>query len=98
VSQTTITQQLYAALTQALAAGWSINRIAEAAGASRPSIQDWYTGSRSGLKLETASALAAFFGMRLTKPRIPSAADPGGEIPEPNRKPRAKKANRKPGR
>lgn len=90
--QETIAQQLYGAVTEALDAGWSINRIAEGARVSRPSLQDWYTGRRQSLSLETVSGLAAFFGMRLGKPKIPKA---DAEAQSPRRKPKAKSAKPK---
>lgn len=94
-NQSLVSQQLYEAISQALAAGWSINRIAQSAGISRPSLQYWYSGQRDSLALETVNALCAFFGMRLTKPRIPDAADDSGEVHEPRRKPKAKTAKPK---
>lgn len=87
MTQETISQQLYGAITAALDAGWSINRIAERAGVSRPSVQDWYTGRRNSLSLETVSGLACYFGMKLSKPRIPKA---DAEAQPPRRKPKAK--------
>lgn len=90
-----VSQQLYEAVSAAIEAGWSINRIAQEAGISRPSLQYWYSGQRSSLALETINALCAFLGMRLTKPRIPSSVDSSGEIHEPRRKPKAKTAKKK---
>ena len=94
-NQRLVSQRIYEAISEALAAGWSINRIAQAAGISRPSLQYWYSGQRDSLALETVNAMCVFFGMRLTKPRIPTAADDSGEIPQPRRKPKAKTAKPK---
>lgn len=67
----TIIEQLKDAVNDATRSGWSINRLANEAGVSRASVQEWYTGAQSSVSLETAAGLARFFGMRLTKPRIP---------------------------
>ena len=66
-----IIEQLREAVEAAENAGWSINRIAKEAGVSRPSLAEWIHGTQSRVSLETAAGLAAWFGMRLTKPRIP---------------------------
>lgn len=67
----TIISQLRNAVEEAKSAGWSINAIAEAAGINRSSLQEWYTGSRESLAVETAAGLAAWLGMRLTRQKIP---------------------------
>ncbi len=90
MSKPTITQQLYDAITQAVTAGWSINRIAKEAGINRTSLQQWYTGARDSLSVDTAAGLAMWLGMTLSKPKIPSS-DEG----EPSRKPASKKTKKK---
>lgn len=45
----------------------SIYRVAKDSGVSQPILHRFYHGERD-LRLETADQLAAFFGMRLTKP------------------------------
>lgn len=67
----TIEQQLRDAVDAALAKGWSMNALAKAAGVSRSAVRDWHSRSRGGLAIDTIQGLAAFFGMRLTKARIP---------------------------
>jgi hypothetical protein len=70
--------QLRDACQQAIKAGWSVNGIARAAGVDQPALSRFLNKKASevtdrprGMKLETASALASWFGMRLTVPRIP---------------------------
>ena len=87
-----VTAQLYETVRQAIEAGWSINRLAEEAGISRPSLQRWYSGNRASLSDTTLAALCRFFRMRLTVPKIPPPPHAGGEVREPRRKPKAKAA------
>ena len=69
--KTTIEEQLKAAIESAIDAGWSMNALCKAAGVSRSAVRDWYSGSRGGLTLETASKLAIWFGTELKRARIP---------------------------
>ena len=54
-------------LREAMQGYESINRVAKDSGISQPILHRFYHGERD-LRLETADKLAAFFGMRLTKP------------------------------
>lgn len=91
----TITSQLYAAVSEALERGWSINLIAQSAGVHQSSLHNWYSGRRQSLSLETASLLCSHFGMKLTKPKIERPAHESGESREPRRKPKAKQSGKK---
>lgn len=65
-----INETLREAVNDALSKGWTIRKLAEAAGVPNPSVSRWLRGDR-GLTVETAEALCEFFGCRLTKPKIP---------------------------
>ena len=54
-----------------LDSGLSVYRIAKDSGVPQSALQRFITGHRD-LRLETASKLAAYFGMRLTKPQSKS--------------------------
>ena len=66
-----ISQQLKEAVQAALDAGWSVHALANAAEIPPSGLQFWISGKRQGIKLDTAAKLAAFFGQRLTAPKIP---------------------------
>lgn len=56
-------------LREAMQGYESINRVAVDSGISQPILHRFYHRERD-LRLETADKLAAFFGMRLTKPTV----------------------------
>lgn len=72
----TIENQLRSTVAEALASGWSMLALAEAAGVPRSSLREWYYDGK-GMHGETLMHLADFFGMRLTKARIPARAKGG---------------------
>lgn len=74
---TSIDNQLKEAVREAQGNGWSLLSLATAAGARRSSVREWL---REGTELKSSdvAALAAFFGMRLTKPRIPKPPERSG--------------------
>ncbi len=92
MTEKTVSEQLYDAMTEAVAKGWSILRIAEKAGISRPSLQRWYSGDRDSMAMDTINNLCQFFGMRLTKAKIPKLP---ADVREPRRKPKSKEAKPK---
>ena len=51
--------------------GWTRHAIAEQSGVPHPILYGLLDGSRQDLTTATADKLLAFFGRRLTKPRIP---------------------------
>jgi len=65
-----VSDQLRAAVTAALDRGHSLRAIAIGAGISQPTLFRWYHRQNS-MTLTNADKLATYFGMRLTKPRIP---------------------------
>ncbi len=69
--QEIVSAQLYAAVIQALEAGWSVNAIAKETGVSQPALQEWVSGATGSIKQQTSNALCAWLGMRLTDPIIP---------------------------
>lgn len=62
----TLEDDLRAAVSAALDAGWSYNRLANEMGLPVPVLNRWHHGTRS-IKLETAQKMCDFFGTRLTK-------------------------------
>ncbi len=63
-----LTKQLRAAIRQS---GLTIYRIAKDSGIPQPTVQRFAAGKRD-MYLETADKLAAYFGMRLTRPVKPA--------------------------
>ena len=63
--QPTLTDQLLEAIENS---GKSINSIAIAADVPQPVLQRFASGERD-IRLDTAAKLAAYFGMKLTKPK-----------------------------
>jgi len=51
--------------------GFSVNHIAAGAGIPQPVLQRFISGERQNIRLDTADRLAAYFGMRLTRPLRP---------------------------
>jgi len=64
----TMTDQLRAAVHDS---GFSINHIATGANIPQPVLQRFISGERQNIRLDTADRLAAYFGMRLTRPLRP---------------------------
>ncbi len=77
----TLADQLRSAIRSS---GLSVYRIALDTGVSQPVITRFVNGKRT-VTLETADALAAYFNMRLTAPRLPK-----GPNRSPSRGPRDK--------
>lgn len=50
------------------ASGLSVYEIAKGSGVPQPVLQRFITGQQANIRLDTASKLATFFGMRLTPP------------------------------
>lgn len=48
--------------------GLSVYEIAKGSGVPQPVLQRFVTGRQANIRLDTASKLAAYFGMRLTPP------------------------------
>jgi len=48
----------------------SINAIATGAAVPQPVLQRFVSGDRENIRLDTASKIATYFGMRLTKPKV----------------------------
>jgi transcriptional regulator with XRE-family HTH domain len=69
---------LKTAATESLDSGWSVRAIAREAGVSQSTIHAWINDG-ADIRLSTASAIAAWLEMELTRPRIPD--------PDPDRKP-----------
>ena len=67
-SKPTLTKQLLEAIQQS---GMSINAIAKGSGVSQSTLQRFTSGERDKIRLDTASRLADYFGMRLTAPKKP---------------------------
>lgn len=65
-----INEPLREAVNAALKRGWSIRRIATETGITQPSLSRWIRKER-GISTEAAEALCEFFGMKLTKGKIP---------------------------
>lgn len=63
--ETDLAEQLREAMRES---EWSVNQISKGAGIAQSRLNDFY-GVQKSLSLENASKLAAFFGMRLTKPK-----------------------------
>ena len=63
----TLSKQLLAAVQDS---GMAVNAIAVRCGVAQPILCRWVNGQRT-ISLETASKLAGFFSMRLTKPVQP---------------------------
>ncbi len=64
----TLADQLRSAIKSS---GLSVYRIALDTGVSQPVISRFVNGNRT-ITVETANALAAYFDMRLTAPRLPN--------------------------
>lgn len=67
----TLNEQLRAALASAMDEGWSVNQIADEAKVAQVVLNRFVRGDRDNVRLDTADKLAAWLGMRFTKPRVP---------------------------
>ena len=65
-SSADLADQLKAAVERS---GLSVNQVAREAGIPQQVLQRFLSGKRHNVRLDTASKLAGFFGMRLTKPQ-----------------------------
>lgn len=66
-----IESQLRRAVQSALRDGWSMRAIAKSAGVPHTTIREWYADGRE-MRSANAWRLAGWFGMRLTRPRVPA--------------------------
>lgn len=67
----TISEQLKAAVLEAVDRGWSIRAIARATGVPQPTISRWLADDRDDIAMPSADKLAAWLGVRLTRHKIP---------------------------
>jgi hypothetical protein len=79
-----IEQHMKAAIDAAIERGWTLNGIALAAGVPHSALHGFIHGDpRHGrpraLRIPHVDKLCEFFGMRLTKPKIPRPPERGGK-------------------
>lgn len=65
-----IIEQLRKAVDRSLKRGWSIHSIANSAGITRTTLQQWYSGARPSMDAKNLARLADWFHMKLTPPVI----------------------------
>lgn len=68
---TDINQQLKSVTREAIASGWTENSLAKSAGVPQRVINRWLASDEVTMRGDNMATLAAWFGMRLTKAKIP---------------------------